>query len=346
MESFPFATKHREYELSEPEDIARKYLVTQLPKFVDWKAVYHHVSNDFKPIEYRAPGVLQNYADYQQIDPQYLADVVSDPKNLKEAKKIPVFNDFVEKVNPPEGREVYCFFLHGQKNKTNIMEHIKFLSDETFEQRRLYNAITSYVVPKICQTPVLTEQIGKFIRNFSFNIPNLAFVENHEENQENEEPQDEPEEEPVEKPIVLDESVGTPYEEKLHWENPILKQFGIAAQVPKTYPRLELMKQVIVATCAPSQISLLKLGRHQLEVPDPAVESHTIADFPTNYVDFLPNDRVNAIVAHPSQQQVLRKMVEKPKSGRDWVKNIILEAHPTLGKNKELHPDIVKLLIE
>jgi hypothetical protein len=325
METFPSETKHRTHE--PPEEIARKFLATQVPKFLDWKAVYQFVGDDMKTIDFRAPGVLQRYADYREIEPEYLAEVL---------KGTPEFiKDYTEKVQPPKGKELYAYFVHGQRDKTNFLDHIELLAPgDLEEQKRLRDAIVSYKPEEDH-----TIQVGRYLADLDVTAtiqePAAAAAAAAEE------------EEDEEAPVDISVDAAKPWDEREHWTNPVLKAFGIQAELPKSFSMRKLGTQLLAASCAPGvQLPPSELGRFQTTVPTPDFSSHTHENFPIHLIDYVPSENISALVKLPEVQAYARSLKDKlPKDGRELVKSYLIRAHPTLGEGKEVSEDVINLLI-
>ncbi len=150
----------------------------------------------------------------------------------------------------------------------------------------------------------------------------IAPIEQHEEEQDD-----------VEDDISLHIPAATPFKEQDHWENPVLKQFKIDAGLSTRFSSEKTIKQVLVGTCAPHLVDLLELGKYQTEVPVSAtLPAHSIDTFPLSYIDHVSDAVIAEICATSEAQSLYRGLLVKPKDSREWVKTLLVQYHPSLGK--------------
>lgn len=319
MDSFCRDTRHKERDFSEAPV---KFLCTQLPSFIDYSHVFPFVSDDLEAINFRAPGILDSYANVRQVSPKLLGELVSSPDNLKKAQNVPIFKDYIEKINPPKGKEVQSFFVHGQKKK-NLTEHIEALTSNVDEQKRLFKSIHEYQVPKTMDMSQVVISVGDFLNS-------LTIGEHNEEEVEDEiEVEDEYEDE-VNREIKLPVKPQTAFDETDHWENPVLKAFKIEAGLSTRFSSEKTIKQVLVSSCAPHMNQHLELGKNQTEIP--SVQVSSIEHFPLSYIDHLPNETIESIVATSQCQDLYHGLLVKPADGRELVKTLLTVYHPDLCK--------------
>ncbi len=351
MDEFIKDTKHRPHQL---EDIERKFLCLQLPTFLDYRQVYPFVGDDLASIEFRAPGVLMDYANVRCIEPATLQKLVGNTTMPTEVP--PLLASYVTHVNPPKGKEVLSFFLHGQRRK-NLVDHVNLLTTDDNERKRIHGAIQSFQVPEHLSMKDIVPSIGSMLRELAVDkreeapLPlaeKIAPIARHAASD------DDADEE--ERDISLHIPVATPFVEQDHWDNPVLKQFKLDAGLSTRFSSEKTIKQVLVGTCAPHLIDLLDLGKSQTEVPVSAsLPMHTIDTFPLSYIDHVRDATIADICATPEAQSLYRGLQVKPKDSREWVKTLLVQYHPTLGKfvqtsksykkDGQLNAEIVKKLL-
>lgn len=312
METFARDTRHRPRQLESDEDVnrlVRKFLCTQVPTFVDWKLVYPFVSDDLESINFRAPNVLENYASLKTIEPKELQELLG-RNNLKLAKKVPIFVDYCEFVQPPIGKEVLTFFLHGQSKK-NLMDHVTALGVDNPQE--MCRRIKAYQVPLILQGPEMIASLGLFLAEIAVDPPGVVVdMDKTEEDDPQEEDEDE-EDEPVELPIEEPKE----WKEEEHWENPILKAFKIEAGLSTQFSCKNVYKQMICAAAnypAPSHI----MGKFQSEIP-----KHD--GTPDALVDCLSSETVRQVTNHPECRAAYWQMKDRPTEARTLLKKIIAD---------------------
>lgn len=341
MELFCKETRHRAHEIDEAP---RKFICTQLPSFVDYALVFPFISNDLESINFRAPGILDSYANMRHVSPKLLGELISHPENLKKALKVPVFNDFVAKVQPPVGKELLAFFA---PKKKNLLEHVESLTSNTDEQKRLFNVIQSYQIPSNLDMKQVITSLGNFLAD-------MIIGEHEEEEIEEEEPEKVEEEVELEKEIKLPIKDSTPMNETDYWENPVLKAFKIDAGLSTRFSSEKTVKQVLVSSCAPHMNEHLELGKTQTEIPNVSIES--IEHFPLSYFDHLPSETIGKIVSMDQCQELYHGLSVKPAEGRELVKTLFTLHHPELckfvqtfknfKKNDKIDNQIISLILD
>ena len=349
MDDFIRETKHRPYQL---DDIERKFLCTQLPTFLDYRQVIPFVSDDLASIEFRAPGILHDYAAVKCIEPDTLQQLVGNSPLPSAEATPPLLAAYIEHVKPPKGKEVLSFFLHGQRRR-NLSDHVNALTSDEAERKRIYSAIQSFQVPPHMSMKDIVPSIGNMVQTLEITkrgeapepiarkTAPAAVIDEDEED---------------EKDIALHIPEAKPFSEQEHWENPVLKQFKIDAGLSTRFSSEKTIKQVLVGTCAPHLVDLLDLGKFQTAVPvGESLDLHTIETFPLSYIDHLSNAKIAEICATPEAQSLYRGLLVKPKDGREWVKTLLLQYHPSIGryvqtfknykKEPQLSAEIVKKIL-
>ena len=315
MEAFTKETRHRDYD--DAELTVRKFICTQVPTFLDYRHVFPFVSDDLNSIEFRAPNVLHNYATLKHLPPQVLSELlgcVACPKN------VPVLSDFVDKVKPPEGKEVLTFFLHGQRKK-NLHEHIDALTSDEAERKRLYTEIQRYAIPDHLDRKEMTKAIGSFIRDMPIGLPGQEAAVEMIEKKTKDKDYD------VEEEVRLSKTdPKPPVNDEDHWENPVLKAFKVEAGLSTRFSAEKTMKQMIAGMSPTYVPSADILGKFQAEIPK------TTLDVPIEYVDHMSNEAVDKVVSTQQAKDLYVGLIVKPLTARDLVKAVILVNHPTQGK--------------
>jgi len=165
LETFARETKHKR--IVSDEQLLKKLIATQAPKFVDWEGIYQYVANDFSRREYLAPKKLSKYANYSIVPFSAIQSVfVGQP-----LPDNPTFQHFLKTVNPPASNALALFFA-GNCFKTS--EFIAAIND-----RKLYDRVCGYSGPS---TKTVTQDIGNMIAKFDFR-PVLSDVYVSEESQ-------------------------------------------------------------------------------------------------------------------------------------------------------------------
>lgn len=313
MEGFAKDTRHREHQYDE---VPMKFVCTQLPSFIDYKSIYPFIASDLESINFRAPGMLDTYANMRQFSPHLIQELVVNPKNLKEAQKVPLFNHFVESVNPPKGKELSAFFAH----RKNLANHVDSMTEDFEERKRLFKAINSYQIPKHMDMKQIITTVGNMLSSFEIGKE----VEQQEEEVEEEE---EEEVNDAEKSLPIKEPV--PLNDENYWDNPVLKAFKIDAGLSTRFSTEKTIKQILVSSFAHDDAPSDILGKHQDAVP--SVSCSTVEDFPVlNYIDHVPTETISQIL--PFAQDLYHGLIVKPLEGRELVKTLLVANHSELGK--------------
>jgi hypothetical protein len=322
MKTFPYETRHRSHQLETFDDmdlVTRKFLATQIPKFLDWRQVYPFVSNDLTSVEFRAPGKLAQYANFKEIDPQELQALLS---NAQKPKDVAVFEDYCQKVQPPLGKEVLAFFLHGQSAK-NLAHHVETLlaPNDKDEQRRLIKAIKEYVPAEALRAD-MTEQVGLYVADMRLQAPVIVAQEDEEQEGEQSSVEDVDGEDSL---VLLATPKKKAWQEEEHWENPVLKAFKAEAGLSTKFSSAKAAKQIVLKNCSNGMpVGRHLMGKFQTKVPcADYVEAHYP---PFSLVDSLEDEAVEAIVKHPTAQHVYHALMHKPSDNREWIKSMIKAA--------------------
>lgn len=317
------------------DQLRRKLIATQVK---DVKGVYPYVDTDFSAIEFRAPGVMESY----QVDPRYLMEVLDNVKiDSKVAGEQPTYEEFVETVQPPKGKELYTFFAHEQTH-----EKIGLLGQD---QRHLIKAIRNY-------TPSHAEanmQIGRLIAAMTWPEEVDEVVEDIASGVGEEEEMD---------PECIDRSYVTTMDQKKElevsdepkqWdesvmrEDPDIKDYKIQAGIGGRFPSSKVVTQILTKSDKHPSI----LGKNQVGMPitTPKEEYYTI-------VDCYPKSLVEALVATDQAQELYYAMTDKPTDGRTLIKTLIkgpqasgVTIHKRYGRKYaegELSDDVVTKMVE
>lgn len=330
MKTFVSDTRQRLHLVETQADadvIARKFLATQLSNLVPVSKTYPFVADDYESVEFKAPGVLNAYAKNKHVEPAELDRLVSNVNNLKYAKEhVPAFDEFMEVVKPPEGKEVYAFFVHGQIQK-NLSDHVNYMTDDFYERQRLFKAIRDYTTP---QSPELITTIGKFLQQL--HVGPTAFFEEPQKIQKTTVQNDSDDDEPM--TVEMD---AVPHEQPDLWENPILRAFKVEAGLASQFCNTKASKQVLVSMFAPHEVHLVEkhMGRFQSQVPQVASENTEWKQLLTVYTPA----QLKAVTQTEQAQQFFRRQQDKPKSNIEWVQRL-LEARQPLSE------EVLKILAE
>lgn len=332
MLQFARDTRHRERELENPEIIARKFLCTQLPTFVNYEAVYPFIADDLEAVKFRAPNVLNNYRNYHSVSPKELGELVPAYAGTSSP---PILSDFCAKVQPPPGKELLTFFIQGQKKKGTLLEHVEALGLPVEETQRLCRAIREYMVPEALQGPQLIKSIGEFLREMPVGESTEIPAEGEEEKDSGDEEGEEEGE--AEVGVVLETPPAVAWgDEKDHWENPVLKAFKVEANLSTAFSTEKTAKQIFASLMGHS-IPQEHLGKFQSadEVPrvEPSPEAHQLVD---HLIDSRPAEAIESIVKTPEAQNAFYRMRVKPTDNRAWVKTLVRDGLLTSEMIKHL----------
>jgi hypothetical protein len=280
LNEFASRTRHRQHELEDEPDVHRlikKLLVTQAP-ISNWVKVYPFVSDDFKAIEHRTPGALENMALHYEWDPALLSTLLTQSKMTTE--KGPIFQDYIQQVQPPQDAELLFFFLHGQRKK-NLHAHLEHALDDHDERARIHDAIRDYEVPKDADKKEVRREIGFLIAGLQLPLVDDLFVSCHayhpngSDSESEEEEEEEEEEQEKEVPVANQDPMDLSPHEPKEWtldnerrlrQNPILKEYKKKAQLTTRFPARKAAAQMLMVLIQPSGTSV-PIGKTQTNVP-------------------------------------------------------------------------------
>lgn len=231
------------YREIEDDTLRKVLLATQLPEV---KQVYPFIASDWDSIQFRAPGVLENY----KMDPKELEKLLdhvivsSYPAQLKE---------FAESVKAPPGKELLAFFAR------------KYPDNALHLEGPVYHKIREY---KGSFDPV---EIGKWIQSIQWKEwetePVAAVVPT-----------------PPTLPMVpmiptLPISEPTPWVESDHRLNPTIVKYRREADLPGRFPVDKIAKQMVYQQLGKDVLPYM--GKQQTHLPaivplDPEVVSMVV----------------------------------------------------------------------
>lgn len=336
MLQFPKDTRHKTHQLLTEDDqqhVNRKFLCTQLPKYISWELVYPFISNDLSSIEFRAPGTMNRYANYVHIGSEDFTFLDS-PENLQLAQQyIPdVLNHFLEYVQPPTGSELHAFFTQAQQNK-NIWEHINEMTDNKEERNRIYKAIHTYQGPP--KIMVNTEKMGEFLNKIECGLDKRKEKKKKEQ-------------EPIKDVLVIvkekpkkdykhvDSLEWTQQENEVpSWRNAVLNAFKVANHLPTHFPSQKVIKQLLFSKYVPQEKLKHLMGKYQTGINNEIKEGTNIEEL-LNIVDYYPQEVIAQIMEQPLAQKFYR--MNQPENTRECVKQMIAKG--------ELDENILELLIK
>jgi hypothetical protein len=344
LTDFAKTTRHRERHLENANLVARKLLATQCPKFVDWTRVYHHVSDDLNSINFRAPQVLQNYADTRVIDPEYLQDRMLG--SLAAPEQCAVFNHFVETVKPPKGKELATFFVHSHIDK-DLAYHLEYMvpNDKT-EQQRLHRALKEYQLDPHVTPEEAAKEIGQMIGDMSWDedmAPVATSFAALEAPDDEKAPLPEPVDDRQELPISDAEQWSAEKEQELA-NNPVLKAFKIDAGLTQRFPAQKTIHQVMHSCLGEPIDERLHLGKTQTSIPPVDMERQHWDQLVGSYVAHLPAPYVASMVASERAQEFYGALpIEaRPTDGRQWARLFLTSKHPKFGSELKLSKRYMK----
>ena len=301
----------------EADDVTRKFLCTQLP---NWRLHYPFVASDLSSIDYRRPGVMDNYAQFKDISPELLERLVSHPDN---AALVPA--GFLEQVNPPAGKEMYAFFVMGQRHKANYKDHLERLGADAAMRKRIekYDAANEAIGKMVAQM-----RVGS--TNFVCECLDPPEVQTSDttNNRESFLTDADTYDASVE---VIDEPIDRPSEREL-WENPVLKAFKADAQLSTSYSNHNAINQYLASRFAPHICAQLPKARHQTEIPLGKPD-----DGWERLLDALEPGKLREVTQTRQAQQYYRNVKDKPTTNRQWVAGL-------LGAQMELEDDVTSVL--
>lgn len=288
------------------DELRRKLLVSQL-RNVD--AVYPWVADDLKTIEFRAPGVMRAF----RASPAYLQQVYEQAQANHDNQS--VLDDFVERVHPPKGQELFTYLSSLAKN-TDSITHIFNGVEDVEERKRLIKAVQDYSTDH----PDQLRQVGELMRS-------LEWPERDDMVELNDPIQQEEEEEPVEskqptiaKPIRTLE-ISDPIDEDLEekWKNSEnLKKYKLHNQIGGLFPTKKVVVQRILNKHN-APVSPTLLGKHQ-----DGVEDH---DYDSTYHEVcsvLPSDAIQKVITDSGDlQDFYLASVERPSDCRELLRQFM-----------------------
>jgi hypothetical protein len=345
LQEFVSETKHRprEYETDEDRNhITRKILATIVPKFVDWRQVYPFVDSDLNSINFRAPNALQNYATFKYLEPEWLDNVLSNAKYTSND----TLSHYIDHIQPiPVGKELYMFFLHGQKQK-NLSEHLNYLygKDVNGEKTRMYNAINSYV--PIYDEEMMHHDIGTMLQNIE--CGSCGGGNKTKTTKPEKEKDDDLEDEKMNVENTLAKEWDSSY------KNPILETFRASNNLSALYPDQNIIKQLLISSVSPSiatEVLAPIMGKYQHSVH---VTDHDPMDVIMYYVDYIPNEQIQSLLNLPQVKSFYNVCKKKPATDRELIKWMIQAHMPKYkhtvplygnGVENELDQEMVQLFL-
>jgi hypothetical protein len=332
MLTFPKDTRHKDHQLITDDDLQhvnRKFLCTQLPKYISWELVYPFISNDLSSIEFRSPGVMNRYANYVHI-PSDDFSFLDSPENLKLAQQmIPdVLNHFLEYVQPPTGSELHAFFTQAQQNK-NIWDHINEMSQDKQERNRLYKAIQTYQGPP--KVMISVEKMGQFLNKIECNVCKKG--KKRQQPTEVKEVLIEKKELPPKKEYKHVDSLEWSQQENEvpSWRNAVLNAFKVANHLPTHFSSQKAMKQLLFSKYVPKEKLKHLMGKYQTDINNNSGNPEEVLQI----VDYYPQEVIAEIMEQPLAQKYYR--MNQPENTRECVKQMIAKG--------ELNDEILNLLI-
>ena len=330
MQEFIQETKHRDHQVETDDDlkhVAKKFLCTQIPKFVPWQDVYPFVADDMNSIHHRAPHSLSNYAEFKHIDPTFLASLlngVSIPK-----VESTMFKHYTNAIKPPPEKELLSFFAHGQLQK-NIHSHVEHLTDDIVEQKRLIKAIREYVPLQLDRREMAID-VGNFLCALDVNIGQLETEERSQTPPPPTESLPKVDEDPV-----LTHVNAKQWEEEPSWRNDILNSFKINHGLPAHFSSQKVSKQILLAERCPSKEMLKPLmGKFQDKIDLTTITEKT--GLINIVVDHLPDDNVKKICETQQAKTFYKslKIDQRPTANRDLIR-LMLSPDQTFPLDKEI----------
>lgn len=324
MEAFAKNTKHKSIEMetdADMEHIAKKFLVTQSPKFVNWKLVFPFVADDLSSINFRAPNVLENYANFKYVTPSFL-DTLLVPVSEKFVNQNETLRHYVNTIQPPKGKELYAFFAHSQINKS-LVDHVEYMvPDNPEEQNRLLKAIRNYKSPLKDHDNITN--VGNLIQSIQTNLTNaektiIEPVEQLEKKREEEQ-------EPIEEKSYVPHKPAASWNEEDSWRNSILRTFKTQNKLPTHYSSQKAIRMILFGDKS-------QMGKYQTDINLQAVPDKYEFLW---YIDHVADDVILKITNSPEAMAFYRKLLDKPENSRELVKLMI--------KNNKLSDDFIKIL--
>jgi len=314
--TFAAKTRHKpsEYKMvGAYQHILKKLLATQSPnKLVEWKKVYNYVSNDIDRINFRSPGVLEQYSQQVTLPLHVFTNIFKYVEY--QPKKCHLLDDFVEKVNPPAGSEHALFFANNSYQRSDFMDELSQLwcDDDHAKTDALYDKLVSYRF----DGPNAARQLGEMIAGFVFN-PNVGLIVVEEEEKE----------ECIEDSTIITASDNnvefapaikkqewTPDVERMFRQNVDVIQMKQSFDLPTQYPSLEIVNKLLAQNSSKEFIKV---------------------------VDYYPNMLIDKISETPQAKEFFETKFyntkEDTKTKRDFVKEMFNDA-------ETISNDIVRLI--
>lgn len=325
LQEFIDSVEHRNFEPESDKDLqqcGRKFLVTQAPKFVNWEQIYPYVSDDFDSINFRAPDVLSDYANFLETDPKIIENMVCCEENDRNSRN--VFKEYLNTIQCPQGMETFAVFAHGQKNKN--LEHF-------------YPELSEQINKFEPQEELDLNTIGEYFRNLvvSTNTEPVMIIESKE-----------PEEtiKSEEQPIVVPEQQQWTHElEEQSWRNSILKAFKTEHDLPQHFSALNTMKQIILGLIVDDEAYNLGekagiCGKFQtnIDVKKLNISDKELQEDILTVIDYLPNE----VIERCAKTHVAQQFYKKAENSRELVKMLLYEQ--IRGEKKENLGEMIKFL--
>jgi hypothetical protein len=314
LSSFTKDTRHRIRDDTDTSAIALKFLCTQLPH---WSLVYPYIADDLESVQFRAPGVLDNYAKYKQIEPKELAEMTKNEKNSL------LIDHYIETVGFPidftKDQKLHAFFLLGQKQK-NLVEHLNYLlpDDEKYfeERKRLFQAIQEFELPS---TPDVIEQIAEILTSIPKNEVMTEVEE--EEATKKEKTQKVGDEYLIDRKIQLpDSGERKTLNDQDLWDNPIISQFKEAAGLARHFPSSKIVSQILSKLINNAEIGSQMMGKFQTEIPSlDGIQRNS--DAFRDLLKIIPGEKLQAAIETEEMEQFYHGLKEdkKPKDKLECV---------------------------
>lgn len=333
MQKFAEDTRHKGHQLvtdNDLEHVTRKFLCTQLPKNlgVSWEEVYPYVSSDYSSIEFRAPGVMNRYANYVSV-PEDEFSYLDCEENLKIAhSEIPeIFEDFLKHVRPPVGCELHAFFA--QSRNTNLWDHINTMVKTKSERERLYHDFKNYHGPPPAM--VKPDKLGDFINKIECGVNKKKKKKNDKEIEREPLREDVSSKKKASSNIKhIDGQEWTNEEEQNSWRNAILNAFKVKNHLPTHFDSRKAIKQCLLSKHTSVDELRHLMGKYQNEIVD---VDNGIEEL-VYIIDYYPQEILSKVMEIPLAQKFYRK--HQPENSRECVKQMILAG--------ELNDEIIDLL--
>lgn len=248
LDGFAADTKHKR--VTDPAQLVKKLLATQCPgKRVNWKNVYHHVSDDAERIEYMAPGALDIYAENVKVPFEFFQTIFDDNRH---AVGSPIIEHFADAVDVTDNKTAWFFCANMCTNDTEkTLEHLKIQCDgDGIAANNMYTAMAAYFNDE--HNALDETKMGEWIAGMEFDdlpfvngIGNGKRVVVDEIDEKNNEP------EYVTQKIVFAESDNLPLTwttdtERKFRQNDTVKSYKIENDLPTRSQNLPIVKKLIL----------------------------------------------------------------------------------------------------